>query len=206
MDKICVWNLPEDPLSQTEIDMIGIDNVELGRAAAQHVLDLGHQDIACIFGASNGNDRAQNRQTGILSALKDHDSLPPADWLCHSSYDLRMARVIATDILNRDHRPSAIICGNDVIAFACIWAAQQLGLVIPDDLSVMGIGDFKGAAEMHPPLSTIRIPARFIGQMAARRIMDLINHPEQNPPRHLKIDFELKHRQSTKAIKTAHLD
>ena len=195
---LCVWNLPQDKSDAPDIDVIGIDNFELGYAAAVHILDLGHRDIACIFGTSDGNDRAQNRQKGILSAIKDRGVTPPAHWCCETRYDLRMARVIATDILKQDHRPSAVICGNDIIAFATIWAAQQLGLNIPHDLSVMGIGDFKGAAEMHPPLSTIRIPARFIGQMAARRIMDLINSPDENPPRHLKIDFEIKMRKSTK--------
>lgn len=195
---LCVWNLPQAPAPTPDIDMIGIDNIELGQAAAQHIIDLGHQDIACIFGASSGNDRAENRQKGILSALDAQGLTPPPEWQCQTSYDLRMARVIATNLLSQDHHPSAIICGNDIIAFATIWAAQQLGLSVPDDLSVMGIGDFKGAADMNPPLSTIRIPARFIGQMAARRIMDVINNPDQTPPRHLKIDYEMKQRHSTR--------
>ena len=199
---LCVWNLPQDTSDASDIDMIGIDNFDIGRAAATHMLDLGHRDIACIFGTSDGNDRAAARQRGIVSALNARGVVPPAPWLCQTRYDLRMARVIATDLLKHDHRPSAIICGNDIIAFATIWAAQQLGLNIPQDLSVMGIGDFKGAADMNPPLSTIRIPARFIGQMAARRIMDLINAPDDTPPRHLKIEFEMKMRQSTKAINT----
>ena len=199
---LCVWNLPQDTSDAPDIDMIGIDNFEIGHAVATHMLDLGHRDIACIFGSLDGNDRAEARQRGILSALNARGINPPTPWLCQSRYDLRMARVIATDLLKRDHRPSAIICGNDVIAFATIWAAQQLGLNIPQDLSVMGIGDFKGAADMNPPLSTIRIPARFIGQMAARRIMDLINAPDNTPPRHLKIEFEMKMRQSTRALNT----
>ena len=198
---LCVWNLSKPGTEDPNYDMIGINNLALGGAAAQHLIDLGHKEIACIFGASEGNDRATSRRRGILDQMAKHGIIPPREWLCQSQYDLRMARTIAVDLLSQEKRPSAIICGNDVIAFAAIWAAQQIGLKVPDDVSVMGIGDFKGAAEMNPPLSTIRIPARFIGKLAAQRIMEVIESDQPIPPRHLNVDFELKHRSSTQALK-----
>ena len=67
---------------------------------------------------------------------------------------------------------------------------------MPDDLSVMGIGDFQGAAEMVPALTTIRIPARIIGRLSADRIVEMITQDQTAPLRHLKVDFEIKQRQS----------
>ena len=129
--------------------------------------------------------------------------MPKPEWLCHSHYEHRTATIIATNLLNQNKRPSAIICGNDIIAFATIWAAQKMGLHVPDDLSVMGIGDFQGAAEMVPSLTTIRIPARIIGRLSADRIMDMITHKQTMPRRQLKVDFELKQRQSVAPFKSA---
>ncbi len=203
---LCVWNHPqqEQPPSLQQgldaIDTVGIDNVAIGYAAADHIIKLGHRRIGCIFGNASGNDRAAGRKQGIMQRLGEAAITPPLEWLCQSSYELHFARTIANDLLNRPDRPSAIICGNDVIAFAVIWSAQSLGLHVPDDLSVMGIGDFQGAADMYPPLSTIRIPARTIGKLAASRIIDMINNPEATKLRQLKVDFEVKLRDSTTAI------
>ena len=103
---------------------------------------------------------------------------------------------------NRDaNRPTAILCGNDILAFAALWSAQERGLHVPDDISIMGIGDFQGAAEMVPSLSTIRIPAHLIGTLSANRLMELVRGTPDPKIRHLKIDFELKERQSTSAPK-----
>lgn len=88
--------------------------------------------------------------------------------------------------------------------FDKIWAAQAKGLHVPNDLSIMGIGDFKGAAEMTPALSTIRIPARLIGKMTADKINAMLTQNDQdrneanhNQAQRLKVPFELKIRQST---------
>lgn len=196
---LCVWNHPLSNVgeSETSLDTIGVDNVEIGRVAARQVINLGHRNIACIFGHSEQNDRAAGRQEGILQMMAESSLELLPQWRCKSSYDLRTAKIIATNLLSSTPRPSAVICGNDIIAFATIWAAQALGMRIPQDLSVMGIGDFQGAADMMPALSTIRIPARMIGKLAANRIMDMIQAPDTTPQRNLKVDFEVKMRQST---------
>lgn len=190
---LCVWNHSDD----YHIDTVGIDNHQIGYRAAGHLLELGHQNIGCIFGLSGANDRAALRKQGILDCLSDAGIMPPRTWQSESTYDLRAAKTIAHNILNQPDRPSALICGNDIIAFAAIWAAQSLGLSVPQDISVMGIGDFQGAAEMTPPLSTIRIPAHTVGRLSANRILELVDSETVQPPRHLKVEFEMRIRQST---------
>ena len=205
---LCVWNHSSPPddsddkqQSQVAVahDSIAIDNYDIGWAAADHLISYGHGDIACIFGKFEGNDRADARAKGIQDRLIEAGLTLPAKWRFHSSYELRNASIIATNLLQGDNRPSAIICGNDIIAFATIWAAQKCSLHVPDDLSVMGIGDFQGAAEMVPALTTIRIPARIIGRLSADRIVEMISQDQTEPLRHLKVDFELKQRQSVAA-------
>jgi len=194
---LCVWNYDDS----FGIDTVGIDNHTIGYHAAGHLVEMGHRAIGCIFGLSGTNDRAASRKDGILSRLAEAGITPPALWQAETSYDLRSARTIAHNILVQKDRPSAIICGNDIIAFATIWAAQSLGLSVPEDLSVMGIGDFQGAAEMTPPLSTIRIPAHTVGRLSANRILELITAEDIETPRHLKVNFEMRIRRSTAPYK-----
>ena len=190
---LCVWNYAEE----CAIDTVGIDNWDIGYKATSHLIDIGHRKIGCIFGLSGANDRAYSRKKGILQRLTEADLTPPPTWQLESSYDLRAAKTIAHNLLIQNDRPTAVICGNDVIAFATIWAAQSLGLSVPEDISVMGIGDFQCAAKMTPPLSTIRIPAHTIGRLSANRILELIGAQSDNRPRHLKVDFEMRIRHST---------
>ncbi|MGC6529874.1 MAG: LacI family DNA-binding transcriptional regulator [Candidatus Puniceispirillaceae bacterium] len=207
-----VWNHIAGEDHNHGINTIGVDNFEIGYTAAKHLIELGHQKIACIFGNKQGNDRAEARESGIRQALSDHDISVRQSWFCHSSYDLNNARTITDYLLRDDEKPTAIMCGNDIIAFAAIWAAQAKGLHVPNDLSIMGIGDFQGAAEMTPALSTIRIPARLIGKMTADKINAMltqndldrnaityneISQIQENQAQKLKVPFELKIRQST---------
>ena len=190
---LCIWNYAYDFM----IDTVGIDNAEIGYRAASHIVELGHREIGCIFGLSGTNDRASSRKTGILRCLEEQELTPPTHWQLETAYDLRSAKTIAHNLLSQPERPSAVVCGNDVIAFATIWAAQSLGLTVPTDISIMGIGDFQGAAEMNPALSTIRIPAHTVGRLSANRMIELIEAETTQAPRHLKVDFEMRIRQST---------
>ena len=194
---LCVWHYND----RFVFDTVGIDNHAIGYQAADHIISLGHRHIACVFGLSNTNDRASSRKDGILARLAEDGLSPPAHWQVESSYDLRAAKTIAHNLLIQGTPPSAIICGNDIIAFAVIWAAQSLGLAVPEDLSVMGIGDFQGAAEMTPPLSTIRIPAHTVGRLSASRIIELVTAETLPAPRHLNVAFEMRIRHSTAPAK-----
>ncbi|MGB0440145.1 MAG: substrate-binding domain-containing protein, partial [Paracoccaceae bacterium] len=67
------------------------------------------------------------------------------------------------DLIASDHRPTALICGNDVLAWGGLHALTKAGLSAPRDLTVTGIGDFRGSRAFEPALTTVRIPARAIG-------------------------------------------
>ena len=96
------------------------------------------------------------------------------DRLQTTPYNVGAAKISAMDLLQQDGRPSAVICGNDIIGRGVIFAAQALGMNVPRDLSVIGIGDFEGSAEMEPGLTSVRMPARRIGQAGAQTLIDAI--------------------------------
>lgn len=194
---LLVWN----HLAGHRFNSIGVNNERIGRMAAQHLVDLGHRDIAVISGLTEVNDRAAGRREGALEVLASYDLKPLPEWVLQTPYDLDFAKSLVSNLLlNGKPRPTAIIGGNDIIAMAAIWAAQSHGLSVPQDISVIGIGDFKGSAEMVPALTTIRIPARRIGRMAADRIAELIMGQTSGAVakvENLEIAPEFKFRQST---------
>lgn len=167
---MALWNYASD----SALPCVGADNHEAGCIAADHLLSLGHRDIGLVFPRPDGNDRASARLAGARGRLLAA-GVPLIDsWQWEAPYSIAQAKQVAQDLLARSHRPTALLCGNDVIAQGVIYGVQSCGLRSPQDISVIGIGDFKGSNEMEPGLTTVRIPARSIGEIAGERFTDLI--------------------------------
>ncbi len=167
---LAIWNYSEDSL----LPCVGADNRMAGRLAAEHLLALDHCDIGLIFPKTTGNDRAQNRLSAVRDAFKEIGISVPSEHESEAPYSVSQAKQAAISLLTERSRPTALLCGNDVIAQGALFAAQSLGLKVPDDLSIIGIGDFKGSADVEPGLTTIRIPAETIGKLAGEKFTDYI--------------------------------
>ncbi|MGI9422058.1 MAG: LacI family DNA-binding transcriptional regulator [Hyphomicrobiaceae bacterium] len=190
---LTVWNWNRRP----HLPCIGIDNGELGRLAARHLFELGHRDIACLFPGGGGNDRAAHRRDGALKALAKLTAPVDAHRRIDCPYDIDVAKEIITSLLTQGPAPTAILAGNDIIAQAAIYAAAATDRRVPDDLSVMGIGDFRGSAAIEPALTTIRIPAREIAARAATTVVRLVGDPEDAQAQSQRVVPELLIRSST---------
>ena len=192
MPALTVWNWNRKP----RVPCIGIDNRELGRLAARHLLDLGHSEIACLFPAGGHNDRATDRRLGARSELaKAGGGTLKRDVEC--PYDIGIAKESVRQLLLAASPPTAILAGNDIIAQAAIYAAHSVGAKVPDDLSIIGIGDFHGSAALEPGLTTIRIPAAEIAVDAAQTIVEMIDDGLSDSDRSRRMSPELMHRGST---------
>lgn len=192
---LAIWNYAED----SPLPCVGADNRQAGRMAAQHLLDLGHRRIGLIFPDPNGNDRAQNRLAAAHQALAAAGVTVPEDHETQAPYSLSQAKQAARTLLSGPERPTALLCGNDVIAQGALYAAQSLGLRVPDQLSIIGIGDFKGSADVEPGLTTIRIPAESIGQLAGTKFTDYITSDDADPFR-IQCDVDCIIRGTTAAV------
>ncbi|MGD9785485.1 MAG: LacI family DNA-binding transcriptional regulator [Hyphomicrobiaceae bacterium] len=167
---ILVWNFRQ----RQPLPCVGVDNREVGRRATQHLLDLGHRDILFLFADPRMNDRAGDRRAGALAAMTERGIKVPAERRIVCPYDVDAAKAIAVEALSSSDRPTAIFSGNDVIAQGVLFAAMSLNIRIPRDLSIIGIGDFRGSAAVEPGLTTVRIPSRRIGQRAAEILVEMI--------------------------------
>lgn len=169
---ISIWNY--DPASR--LPCVGADNHEAGRLAARHVINQGHREIGLVFPPTRGNDRAADRLNGANLELANAGVEVPETWRIQALYSVAETKRAVSDLIGSAHRPTALICGNDVVSLGCIYAAKAHGLKVPEEISVMGIGDFKSLRGMEPGLSTIHLPAHQIGRLAGARIADAIIH------------------------------
>jgi DNA-binding LacI/PurR family transcriptional regulator len=165
--------------------VVGVDDEGGARAAAQHLLDLGHRSFGIVMpyvpgvmsaaNASAGPDRfvASARLAGWRRALAaagiDLDAVPVS-----GTRDLTRAagHRAAGALLDRANRPTAIIALSDLLALGVLDAASERGIAVPGRLSVVGFDDIPAAAAASPPLTTINQPHRRKGTEAVRHLLD----------------------------------
>ncbi|HEV7309247.1 LacI family DNA-binding transcriptional regulator [Ensifer sp.] len=169
-----------------------------GFAATAHLTGLGHKRIGFING-ERWMDAAADRLKGYKQALAsadiafDETLVRDGDWLPLRGYEAGL------DLLSMPNPPTAIFCGNDLMAIGVMEAAQEKGLRVPADLSVMGYDDQELARYTHPPLSTLVLPNYEMGQRAVEILIDMAIHDKHMRPMTIKVDGPLVVRETTGA-------
>jgi DNA-binding LacI/PurR family transcriptional regulator len=159
------------------------DDVAGGALAARHLLELGHTAIAFIgdaledpFGFTSSRDREQ----GLAGALADAGLRIPAAWIGHGAHGRYEARELAHRMLTGDRRPTAIFTASDTQALGVIAAAREIGLHVPDDLSVIGYDDIEAAD--YVGLTTVRQQLFESGRRGAEILLSEIKVRSEQPP------------------------
>ncbi len=178
---------------------IGFDNREAAAAAIKHLIDLGHDDILLLLAETSANDRAADRRSGALAALKATGNPAVAERRIVCPYEVQACKTIVMDYLREGRRPTAIFAANDVIAQGAMFACLALGIRLPEEMSIIGIGDFRGSSSIEPGLTTMRVPAKRIGRRAAEALVEMINWPAAALDHGYKYTAELIERGSTAA-------
>jgi len=174
---------------------IGFDNRAAARDVAERVLDLGHRRVAMIAGVTAGNDRAASRVEGVRAALAERGMPLDPRYLIEAAYHFDAGAAAAERLLAEAPRPTAIICGNDVLAAGAVIAIRAAGLSIPDDISVTGFDDIDIANLLDPPLATVHVPHRRMGRLAARTLLSM-REPQNVGGRSIRIDADFVQRGS----------
>ena len=153
---------------------VGFNNRKAMCELAQRVIEAGHRRIAMISGFTDGNDRALNRVQGVRDALQAHGIELEALTLIETSYEIEKGAKAFQDLMSLDPRPTAVMCGNDVLAVGALREAQRLGISIPDQVSVTGFDDIELAEIVSPSLTTVHVPHREMGRKAARELIAMV--------------------------------
>jgi len=146
---------------------VGYDNKGAAKQAVAHLFSLGHLDFAALVGPRATNDRMALRIEGARAALEERGLTLPESRILERPYSIAKAREGFRELMQREPGVTAILCGNDVLAFGVILEAQALGIKVPQDISVVGFDNLEWAAEIDPPLTTIQVPTYDMGIAAA---------------------------------------
>ncbi|WP_162529910.1 LacI family DNA-binding transcriptional regulator [Nocardioides caldifontis] len=158
-----------------DVDRVVADNHKGGGAAARHVIDLGHERIGVIRGPAN-TSTSRDRHAGLLAAV-DQARLTLDDRLVHEGpFSHQSGYQHALQMLRLPEPPTALVCGNDVIAFGAIDAAKSLGLEVPRDVSVVGFDDVPMASWEVFQLTTVRQPLDEMARAAARLLVERLEY------------------------------
>ncbi|HZM33345.1 MAG TPA: substrate-binding domain-containing protein [Burkholderiales bacterium] len=137
----------------------------------QHLLDLGHRELAAIAGSTARNDRARDRLAGTREALASHGLELPPERVIETQFSLGHGQRAMRDLLDRAPGFTAVVCGNDLLAIGALHECARRGIEVPRHMSVAGFDDIEMAAVATPPLTTVRVPAPDIGRLAAERML-----------------------------------
>lgn len=165
-----------------------------GRLAAEHLRDLGHQRVAYLIEpqTSDYESQALSRERGFAAVLDEgRDTVLSR---VESEPTQEAAYTATRAVLESTDPPTAVVAHFDEMAVGALWAARDLGLSVPADVSVMGFDD--GAVAAAARLTTVRQPLRESGQEAAQLLASLIESPDQ-PRREIQLDLSLQVRATT---------
>jgi LacI family transcriptional regulator/LacI family repressor for deo operon, udp, cdd, tsx, nupC, and nupG len=181
--------------------LVDVDNVEASRKAVEYLIGEGHTRIV-HFAGPGYSTHSQERIDGVRWACSgsrliftDEDIVPAGAHLA-DGYRAGLAYFRACDV---ESRPTAVSCYNDLIAIGLCRALAEVGLRVPDDVSVVGYDDIPLAEYLPIPLTSVRVPKFRMGQIAAEMLVRHIEAREALPPQRVYLEAELVVRQSTRS-------
>lgn len=158
----------------SEYSCIGIDNTAAGQLLAQHMTQLGHKRIGCVWGIQQNNDRTQQRLAGIVSHLHDLKIEFNAKHVAESQYSIEHSKLAFYKLMDCLPDLTAIICANDILALGVMTAARKLSLKIPQALSISGFDNLEILSAVQPSLTTMNAPSAEMGSYAANYLVTQI--------------------------------
>ncbi|MBD8621305.1 substrate-binding domain-containing protein [Pseudomonas sp. CFBP 13727] len=177
---------------------VSLDNHGAARAVTEHLLALGHRRVGLINGPAT-SPLTRDRRAGYEAAMRAAGITPDAKLICPGDFSLKAGYNGALQLLGMPERPTALFCESDEMAIGALKRIKEMGLRVPQDVSLAGFDDIELAAYCDPPLTTIAQPAECFGQHAVDMLISLI---EKRPleVRHVTLPHSLVVRQSTAGV------
>ncbi|MEH7385378.1 LacI family DNA-binding transcriptional regulator [Bacillus sp. JJ1521] len=161
---------------EDHFDAVVIDFNSATKKALNYLVDLGHQNIGFIGGVETdmyGNRFKDLRQDVFESYLMEK-GIYNEEFVKIGGYNPKDGYQILKEMLSQKEKPTAIFVANDSIAVGCYKAAYELGVKIPEDLSIVGFNDVSSAQYMVPPLTTVKLYTEIMGESAVDLLLERI--------------------------------
>ena len=175
-------------------------NYEQGvHQAVEHLLELGHRQIAFVSGPLHFKSAQIRRQAFLRSMKKYRASLHTEPVIYEGDFKLESGQRAVRELVALKNKPTAIIAANDLMAVGAMWELGRTGLRVPKDISVIGCDDIWLARLTDPPLTTVMIPRAEIGTAAVEAVLRS-DSENGNSGREIRIATQLLVRESTGTI------
>lgn len=191
-----------DPLNPPPSDVVsvGATNWAGGKAAAEHLLDLGHRRIAYLGGPDSAECN-QARLHGYLSALMSRGVEVDPELIRNGRFRVEHGVEGLTALLALDERPTAIFAGSDSIAVGVLREARRRGIHVPEELSLVGFDGTALAEDSVPALTSVAQPLHDMGRTALRTLLRQARGEELDSHR-VELATQLVVRESTAPVPT----
>ena len=153
---------------------IGFDNRKAMRLMALKVIELGHSNLAFISAETNQNDRAKARHWGIEDAMATSGLNPWDLHVLETTYGIEQGATAFEQVMKAAPQTTAVICGNDVLGVGALRRAREMGVKVPQDVSITGFDDIELAEIAYPALTTVHVPHREMGRRAGEALAKLV--------------------------------
>lgn len=153
-----------------DITYVSIDNKAAAYKATNHLIDIGHKNIALI----NSNEKyvyARQRKEGYIKALIDSNIKPNDKWIVNVDLDFESAQSAVEYLLALDEKPDAIFAVSDILAIGALKAIAEARLRVPEDIAVVGFDNIPYAKIVTPALTTVNQPMYTIGTKACKMLI-----------------------------------
>ncbi|MBS0447689.1 MAG: LacI family DNA-binding transcriptional regulator [Proteobacteria bacterium] len=170
---------------------VGWDNAAESERIADYLLDIGHRRFGVIAGQAKDNDRAAERIAGFRRALQKRGIALPPERVTERPYTVPEARHAMAALLRLPEPPTAVMCGNDILAYGALQECLWRELRVPEQISITGFDNIEMAAHCRPGITTLHVPAFELGETAARLLLDAQTTAPSGPPEHAFIELEL---------------
>ena len=183
--------------AELDVTQVVADNFGGAYAATSHLLQTGRRRIAHLT-IPPYLSITQERLAGYRAALEQYGVPFDENLVRYGTFGPDEADELVEQLLAQEPRPDAFFTASDRLALGCLTALRKRGIRIPEDIALIGFTNLPAAEMLNPPLSTVTQPAQEIGQLAAERLIELIEHKKKaSPPAILKLPTTLVIRESS---------
>lgn len=183
------WDLTDDPVDM----VVGFSHIGIGRHAADFFSQRGHRQVAII---TADDSRARTRARAYIDRSLSLGATTAECFFTAAPSTLGEGRRGLSQLLEKHPGITAVFCSSDSLALGASIEAQRLGIEVPRQLSIVGLGDQGFARQAYPPLTTIRLDGTKIGELAAEMMMAKAEHRAIGPP-FVDVGFHMIERDST---------
>lgn len=168
-----------EKLENSGLNYVGFDNHQAAFAMTNYLLSLRHKRIGLIVGPFSRTERVQKRFNGYRAAIEAVGLDFDPEIVIETEIGLSNGSDAFRELMSRPNPPTAIFAAADYLALGALRAANEMGLKVPEDISIAGFGDIDVAAYSNPPLTTVRVPGYQCAYKATEVLLELINGEKQ---------------------------